>query len=50
MRYVIVQGNLCDGYKLYGTYETFDEADEASNGAEVWIMELNSLELAEIEL
>lgn len=30
-KWVIVAGNLNDGYKLYGPYETFKEAEKASN-------------------
>lgn len=28
--YIIVYGNLSDGFTFYGPYESFDDADEAS--------------------
>ena len=30
--YIIVYGNLSDGFEFYGPYDTFDDADEASRG------------------
>ena len=50
LKYIIMSGNLNDGFVAYGPYDSFDEADEGSDGAEVWIMSLGTRELAEIEL
>jgi len=49
-KYIIVQGNLSEGFSLYGPYETFDDAAKASEGAEVWIMSLNTPQDAEVDL
>lgn len=48
--YIVMAGNLNEGFCAYGPYEDFDEAAEASEGAEVWIMSLGTPALAEVEL
>ena len=46
-QFIIMQGNLNEGFTAYGPYDTFDDADEASEGAEVWIMSLGTPDDAE---
>jgi len=51
LKYIIMSGNLNDGFVAYGPYDTFDDADEASEGSgNVWIMSLGHPEAAEVEL
>lgn len=41
-RAVIVSGNLCDGFRFHGPYDSFDEAAEAAADmdGETWIARL----------
>ena len=49
--YIAMVGNLNEGWKAYGPYETFEEAAIAHDfsvitaGTECWIMELHQLEV-----
>ena len=38
--YVMLEGNLTEGFKAYGPYESFDNAAAAHNCCEGWIMEI----------
>jgi len=37
----MMEGNLTEGYKAYGPYESFDDAADAHACCEGWIMEMN---------
>lgn len=39
---VFVAGNLSEGYTIYGPYESFDDAADAHEFEEGWIMSLNN--------
>ena len=39
--YIMLEGNLTEGFKVYGPYESFGEAADAHDGCEGWIMEMN---------
>ena len=39
--YVMLEGNLTEGFKAYGPYESFDDAADAHDCCEGWIMEMN---------
>tara|TARA_B110000263_G_scaffold156145_1_gene135598 strand:- start:3005 stop:3139 length:135 start_codon:yes stop_codon:yes gene_type:complete len=36
--FIMMEGNLTEGYKVYGPYESFDDASNAHEGCEGWIM------------
>jgi hypothetical protein len=37
--FIMMEGNLTEGYKVYGPYESFDVAADAHEECEGWIME-----------
>jgi hypothetical protein len=37
--FIMMEGNLTEGYKVYGPYESFDVTADAHEGCEGWIME-----------
>jgi len=39
--FIMMEGNLTEGYKAYGPYESFDDAADAHACCEGWIMEMN---------
>lgn len=43
-KYIVVVGNISDGFKFYGPYESFDAASESPPGAEPfsWIAPLEN--------
>lgn len=48
--YIVMSGNLNEGFTAYGPYPDFEDAASACEGAEAWIMSLGTLAEAEIEL
>lgn len=38
--FCFMQGNVSEGFTAYGPYDSVDEALEAWEGAEGWVMEL----------
>jgi hypothetical protein len=51
-KFIIVAGNLSDGFKFYGPYASFDDADEASRlfGMQsTWISPLETADFAKME-
>ena len=38
--YVMLEGNLTEGFKAYGPYESFDDAADAHDCCEGWIMNM----------
>ena len=46
--YIVLVGNITEGYKAVGPFESFDDADEytlaSGYGKDTWIMELYSKE------
>jgi len=47
--YVMLEGNLTEGFKAYGPYESFDDAADAHDGCEGWIMEAEGKEHDDVE-
>jgi hypothetical protein len=39
-QYVVLVGNLSDGFKALGPFNSFEEACEACPGPDVWVMRL----------
>ena len=48
--YLVMSGNLNEGFTAYGPYPDFEDAAEACEGVEAWIMSLNPPEQAETDL
>jgi len=42
--YIMLEGNLTEGFKAYGPYESFDDAADFHSHCEGWIMEMNLAE------
>lgn len=38
--FVALSGNLSEGFRVYGLFDSFDAAADATDGAEVWIMQV----------
>ena len=47
--YIILEGNLTEGFTAYGPYDTFGDASDAHDSSEGWIMEVNALEMQKVE-
>jgi hypothetical protein len=39
---IYLAGNISEGYEAFGPFENFDEACEAFDGVEGWVMELKN--------
>jgi len=44
--FIVMVGNLSEGYVAYGPYATFGDAAEAHDSEECWIMEVTNKEAA----